>query len=181
MVSGSGNHVPLHFFTKGLPSIEGNQFSSKGFPSLTTQRKEKNTSPPTLIPRGKTEKTGGQRGVDLVVHSATKFFSGHADCTGGLVCVRDPAGEPRAPRAPRAESSKSVGALACRTFFGWVPRREWCFKDAFYREATEQPSFSVGTFESQPRPDLDTDFQGGPEQLEAPCVAVGIGGRNGSP
>jgi len=29
-------------------------------------------------------------GVDIVVHSATKFFSGHADCTGGLVCVRDP-------------------------------------------------------------------------------------------
>lgn len=28
--------------------------------------------------------------VDIVVHSATKFFSGHADCTGGLVCVRDP-------------------------------------------------------------------------------------------
>lgn len=29
-------------------------------------------------------------GIDIVVHSATKFFSGHADCTGGLVCVRDP-------------------------------------------------------------------------------------------
>jgi len=29
-------------------------------------------------------------GADIVVHSATKFFSGHADCTGGLVCVRDP-------------------------------------------------------------------------------------------
>jgi len=28
-------------------------------------------------------------GVDIVVHSATKFFSGHADCTGGLVCVRN--------------------------------------------------------------------------------------------
>jgi len=28
-------------------------------------------------------------GVDITVHSATKFFSGHADCTGGLVCVRD--------------------------------------------------------------------------------------------
>jgi len=28
-------------------------------------------------------------GADIVVHSATKFFSGHADCTGGLVCVRD--------------------------------------------------------------------------------------------
>merc|ERR1719215_2148096 len=27
-------------------------------------------------------------GIDIVVHSATKFFSGHADCTGGLVCVR---------------------------------------------------------------------------------------------
>mmetsp|Transcript_106691 Transcript_106691/g.308690 ORF Transcript_106691/g.308690 Transcript_106691/m.308690 type:complete len:626 (+) Transcript_106691:133-2010(+) len=29
-------------------------------------------------------------GADIVVHSATKFFSGHADCTGGLVCVREP-------------------------------------------------------------------------------------------
>eukprot|EP00429_Kryptoperidinium_foliaceum_P015284 CAMPEP_0176044176 /NCGR_PEP_ID=MMETSP0120_2-20121206/21925_1 /TAXON_ID=160619 /ORGANISM="Kryptoperidinium foliaceum, Strain CCMP 1326" /LENGTH=591 /DNA_ID=CAMNT_0017377583 /DNA_START=84 /DNA_END=1855 /DNA_ORIENTATION=+ len=29
-------------------------------------------------------------GADIVIHSATKFFSGHADCTGGLVCVRDP-------------------------------------------------------------------------------------------
>lgn len=29
-------------------------------------------------------------GVDIVIHSATKFFSGHADCTGGLVCVRQP-------------------------------------------------------------------------------------------
>lgn len=29
-------------------------------------------------------------GADICVHSATKFFSGHADCTGGLVCVRDP-------------------------------------------------------------------------------------------
>jgi len=29
-------------------------------------------------------------GADLVTHSATKFFSGHADCTGGFVCVRDP-------------------------------------------------------------------------------------------
>jgi cysteine-S-conjugate beta-lyase len=29
-------------------------------------------------------------GADIVVHSATKFFSGHADCTGSLVCVRDP-------------------------------------------------------------------------------------------
>jgi len=29
-------------------------------------------------------------GADIVVHSATKFFSGHADCTGGLVCVRNP-------------------------------------------------------------------------------------------
>jgi len=28
-------------------------------------------------------------GVDIVVHSATKFFSGHADCSGGFVCVRD--------------------------------------------------------------------------------------------
>ena len=28
--------------------------------------------------------------LDLQVHSATKFFSGHADCAGGLVCVRDP-------------------------------------------------------------------------------------------
>lgn len=26
-------------------------------------------------------------GADIVTHSATKFFSGHADCTAGLVCV----------------------------------------------------------------------------------------------
>eukprot|EP00928_Gymnodinium_smaydae_P023508 TRINITY_DN19373_c0_g3_i1.p1 TRINITY_DN19373_c0_g3~~TRINITY_DN19373_c0_g3_i1.p1 ORF type:complete len:519 (+),score=63.24 TRINITY_DN19373_c0_g3_i1:24-1559(+) len=30
-------------------------------------------------------------GADVVVHSATKHFSGHADCMGGLVCVRDEA------------------------------------------------------------------------------------------
>merc|ERR1719215_1789626 len=29
-------------------------------------------------------------GADIVVHSATKFFSGHADCTGGFLCVRRP-------------------------------------------------------------------------------------------
>jgi cystathionine beta-lyase len=29
-------------------------------------------------------------GVDIVTHSATKFFSGHADCTGGLVSVKSP-------------------------------------------------------------------------------------------
>mmetsp|Transcript_36938 Transcript_36938/g.96032 ORF Transcript_36938/g.96032 Transcript_36938/m.96032 type:complete len:627 (-) Transcript_36938:207-2087(-) len=29
-------------------------------------------------------------GADIVIHSATKFISGHADCMGGLVCVRDP-------------------------------------------------------------------------------------------
>jgi len=28
--------------------------------------------------------------VDIVVHSATKYFSGHADCMAGLVCVRSP-------------------------------------------------------------------------------------------
>jgi len=28
-------------------------------------------------------------GADVVIHSATKHFSGHADCMGGLVCVRD--------------------------------------------------------------------------------------------
>lgn len=28
-------------------------------------------------------------GADIVVHSATKHFSGHADCMGGLVCLRD--------------------------------------------------------------------------------------------
>ena len=33
---------------------------------------------------------GTWRLAKFEVHSATKFFSGHADCTGGLVCVRDP-------------------------------------------------------------------------------------------
>lgn len=30
-------------------------------------------------------------GADVVVHSATKHFSGHADCMGGIVCLRDEA------------------------------------------------------------------------------------------
>jgi cystathionine beta-lyase/cystathionine gamma-synthase len=28
------------------------------------------------------------RGIDFVAHSATKYFSGHGDATGGLVVVR---------------------------------------------------------------------------------------------
>ena len=36
-----------------------------------------------------------------------KFFSGHADCTGGLVCVRDPAGAPGGRVAGSAECCTS--------------------------------------------------------------------------
>src|SRR5207302_9214097 len=28
-------------------------------------------------------------GADIVVHSATKYFGGHGDATGGLVCLAD--------------------------------------------------------------------------------------------
>ena len=30
-------------------------------------------------------------GADAVVHSATKFYGGHADAMGGLLLLRDPA------------------------------------------------------------------------------------------
>jgi cystathionine beta-lyase/cystathionine gamma-synthase len=43
------------------------------------------TPPPLMQPLA--------HGADIVVHSATKYYGGHGDVTGGLVCLRDPAQE----------------------------------------------------------------------------------------
>lgn len=43
------------------------------------------TPPPLMQPLA--------HGDDIVVHSATKYYGGHGDVTGGLVCLRDPAQE----------------------------------------------------------------------------------------
>jgi cystathionine beta-lyase/cystathionine gamma-synthase len=47
-----------------------------------------------------------EHGADLVVHSATKYFGGHADATGGLVVTRDPA-----DLAPLIGTMKLVGGV----------------------------------------------------------------------
>ena len=44
-------------------------------------------------------------GADIVIHSATKYLSGHSDVTGGVVCVRDPEISKRIAFVQNAEGS----------------------------------------------------------------------------
>ena len=44
-------------------------------------------------------------GADIVVHSATKYLSGHSDVTGGIVCARDPEISARIKFIQNAEGS----------------------------------------------------------------------------
>ena len=53
-------------------------------------------------------------GADIVVHSATKFMSGHSDVMGGLVCTRDPALAQRLAFFQNAEGS------GCDPFSCWL-------------------------------------------------------------
>jgi len=52
-------------------------------------------------------------GADVVIHSATKHFSGHADCMGGLVCLRDEA------------LAKEIGFLQNAEGTGIAPFEAW--------------------------------------------------------
>ena len=53
-------------------------------------------------------------GADIVVHSATKFFGGHADAMGGFVCVGDAAClDCTAPRWQRSELGALVLSSGC--------------------------------------------------------------------
>ena len=47
-------------------------------------------------------------GADVVVHSATKFFGGHSDVTGGVVCLRDEALSKRVAFFQNAEGCDPV-------------------------------------------------------------------------
>lgn len=42
-----------------------------------------------LCPRRQVLSTPLDLGADIVVHSATKYMSGHSDTMGGIVCVKD--------------------------------------------------------------------------------------------
>eukprot|EP00931_Biecheleriopsis_adriatica_P040503 TRINITY_DN23212_c0_g1_i2.p1 TRINITY_DN23212_c0_g1~~TRINITY_DN23212_c0_g1_i2.p1 ORF type:complete len:478 (-),score=80.77 TRINITY_DN23212_c0_g1_i2:350-1711(-) len=52
-------------------------------------------------------------GVDIVVHSATKHFSGHADCMGGLVCLRN------------EDLAKQIGFMQNAEGTGLAPFEAW--------------------------------------------------------
>ena len=54
-------------------------------------------------------------GADIVVHSATKFFGGHSDVMGGLVCLRD------------AELSKRIAFFQNAEGSGLDPQSCWLF------------------------------------------------------
>jgi cystathionine beta-lyase len=56
-------------------------------------------------------------GADVVVHSATKHFSGHADCMGGLVCLRDEA------LAERVAFLQNAEGTAIAPFESWLMLR----------------------------------------------------------
>ena len=53
-------------------------------------------------------------GADVVVHSATKYFGGHSDVTGGLVCLRDP------ELAKRVAFFQNAEGTGCDPFSCWL-------------------------------------------------------------
>ena len=57
-------------------------------------------------------------GVDLVMHSTTKYFGGHGDVTGGAVIVREPGGTLEALRGIQKD-----GGLVPSPFDAWLTRR----------------------------------------------------------
>ncbi len=57
-------------------------------------------------------------GVDLVMHSTTKYFGGHSDVTGGVVIVREPGGTLDALRKIQKD-----GGLVPSPFDAWLTRR----------------------------------------------------------
>jgi cystathionine beta-lyase len=56
-----------------------------------------------------------QLGADVVVHSATKFFGGHSDVMGGLVCLRDEAHSKKIAFFQNAEGT-GLEPFACWLF-----------------------------------------------------------------
>ena len=57
-------------------------------------------------------------GMDLVMHSTTKYFGGHSDVTGGAVIVREPGGTLEALRKVQKD-----GGLVPSPFDAWLTRR----------------------------------------------------------
>ncbi|CAE8678641.1 unnamed protein product [Polarella glacialis] len=79
-------------------------------------------------------------GVDIVVHSATKFFSGHADCTGGLVCVRNAELAHRIAFLQNAEGT-ALAPFECFLFLRGI-KTMWLRVTRAQENAQQDPSFS---------------------------------------
>merc|ERR1719229_2123297 len=90
-------------------------------------------------------------GADIVVHSATKFFSGHADCTGGLVCVGDPDLAHRVAFLQNAEGT-ALAPFECFLFLRGI-------KTMFLRvERAQENAQQVATFLLKKRPHIKEVF-----------------------
>lgn len=111
-------------------------------------------------------------GVDLVVHSATKFFSGHADCTGGLVCVRSPDLAHRVAFLQNAEGT-ALAPFECFLFLRGI-------KTMFLRvERAQQNARRVVNFLLR-NPFIDKVFFPGPGGCDATSLAIHCSQSKGS-
>lgn len=111
-------------------------------------------------------------GVDIVVHSATKFFSGHADCTGGLVCVRDPELAHRVAFLQNAEGT-ALAPFECFLFLRGI-------KTMFLRvERAQQNARRVVNFLLR-NPHIEKVLFPGPGGCDATSLAIHCSQSKGS-
>jgi len=103
-------------------------------------------------------------GVDIVIHSATKFFSGHADCTGGLVCVRNPELAHRVAFLQNAEGT-ALAPFECFLFLRGI-------KTMFLRvDRAQNNARHVSSF-LQKNPYITNVFFPGPGGCDAKSLAI---------
>lgn len=111
-------------------------------------------------------------GVDIVVHSATKFFSGHADCTGGLVCVRNPELAHRVAFLQNAEGT-ALAPFECFLFLRGI-------KTMFLRvEQAQENALQVAAFLAK-HPKVKEVFYPGPNGCDAKSLRIHRSQSSGS-
>jgi len=111
-------------------------------------------------------------GVDVVVHSATKFFSGHADCTGGLVCVRHPDLAHRVAFLQNAEGT-ALAPFECFLFLRGI-------KTMFLRvEQAQQNAMQIAAFLAKHPRIKDVSYPG-PHGCDAKSLRIHRAQSSGS-
>eukprot|EP00931_Biecheleriopsis_adriatica_P100380 TRINITY_DN75704_c0_g1_i1.p1 TRINITY_DN75704_c0_g1~~TRINITY_DN75704_c0_g1_i1.p1 ORF type:complete len:634 (+),score=104.88 TRINITY_DN75704_c0_g1_i1:90-1904(+) len=111
-------------------------------------------------------------GVDIVIHSATKFFSGHADCTGGLVCVRDPELAHRVAFLQNAEGT-ALAPFECFLFLRGI-KTMFLRVDRAQKNARQVTSFLLKS------PYIQKVFFPGPGGCDPKSLAIHLSQSSGS-